>query len=132
MAIWCDTCVHEGLDPYDPICMGCRGGTIDTAPSSYMKVEPTQTVEDTAPTAVSMVDHPSHYQSENGMECIEEMILVFGKEAVKNFCLCNVWKYRYRASEKNGQEDMDKAHWYMKKFKELCDIEEARQCIIDI
>ena len=132
MAIWCDTCVHEKLDAYHPICMECRGGSIDTAPSSYMKVAPTQTVEDTAPTAVSMVDHPSHYQSENGMECIEEMILVFGKEAVKNFCLCNVWKYRYRADAKNGQEDRDKADWYMAKFKELTDNGQWEQTHPDI
>lgn len=63
------------------------------------------------------VNHPSHYN--RGMECIEEMIAVFGIEAVKNFCICNVWKYRYRASEKNGQEDLDKADWYMKKYVEL-------------
>ena len=63
------------------------------------------------------VNHPSHYN--RGMECIEEMIAVFGIEAVKNFCICNVWKYRYRASEKNGQEDLDKADWYMSKYMEL-------------
>ena len=64
------------------------------------------------------VNHPSHYTN-GGMECIDEMILVFGKAAVMNFCLCNVWKYRKRALHKNGQEDLDKADWYMNKFKEL-------------
>ena len=34
------------------------------------------------------VNHPSHYNREDAMEAIDEMILVFGKEAVKNFCLC--------------------------------------------
>ena len=63
------------------------------------------------------VNHPDHYN--RGMECIDEMIAVFGIEAVKNFCICNVWKYRYRASDKNGQEDLDKADWYMKKYVEL-------------
>lgn len=67
------------------------------------------------------VDHPSHYNREDAIECIEEMVLVFGKEAVKNFCLCNVWKYRYRSSEKNGEIDLKKSDWYMKKYLELSD-----------
>lgn len=64
------------------------------------------------------VDHPSHYNT-GGMECIDEMVLIFGVEAVKHFCLCNAWKYRYRAMDKNGKEDMEKSHWYIAKYKEL-------------
>jgi len=45
--------------------------------------------------------------------------LVFGKEAVQNFCLCNAWKYRYRAADKNGEEDLKKSDWYLNKYKEL-------------
>ena len=63
------------------------------------------------------VDHPNHYN--RGMECIEEMISVFGIGMVRNFCLLNVWKYRYRAAEKNGEEDIKKSDWYMKKYIEL-------------
>lgn len=63
------------------------------------------------------VNHPSHYT--HGMESIEEMREVFGVEAVKSFCLCNVWKYRKRALYKNGEEDMAKADWYMAKYMEL-------------
>ena len=66
------------------------------------------------------VDHPDHYNREYAIECIEEMFLVFGKEAVKDFCLCNIWKYRYRATDKNGEIDLEKSDWYMKKYKELC------------
>lgn len=65
------------------------------------------------------VEHPKHYNREGGMECIDEMILVFGKEAVKSFCLCNAWKYRYRAADKNGEEDLKKSDWYLQKYKEL-------------
>ena len=71
---------------------------------------PTEPVED-------MVNKPPHYN--HGMECIDEMELVFGKEAVMKFCLCNVWKYRKRAMYKNGQEDMDKSDWYVNKYQEL-------------
>ena len=35
------------------------------------------------------VDHPSHYNREGAMECINEMLLIFGKENVKAFCLLN-------------------------------------------
>lgn len=66
-----------------------------------------------------MVNHPSHYCREDAMECINEMVLIFGKEAVKNFCLCNAWKYRYRAADKNGEEDLRKSDWYIRKYKEL-------------
>ena len=66
------------------------------------------------------VNHPQHYNRKNAMECIDEMILVFGEEAVKHFCLCNAWKYRYRAADKNGEEDLKKSDWYLKKYKELC------------
>ena len=65
------------------------------------------------------VDHPKHYNRDGGMECIDEMILIFGREAVKDFCKCNAWKYRYRAADKNGEEDLKKSDWYLKKYKEL-------------
>lgn len=65
------------------------------------------------------VDHPSHYNRTDAMECIDEMILVFGKQATMNFCLLNAWKYRYRSSSKNGEEDLRKSDWYLRKFKEL-------------
>ena len=65
------------------------------------------------------VNHPSHYNREDAMECIDEMVLIFGKEAVKNFCLCNAWKYRYRAADKNGMEDLKKSDWYLRKYKEF-------------
>ena len=65
------------------------------------------------------VNHPAHYEREGAMECIDEMLLIFGKEAVMNFCLCNAWKYRYRASAKNGDEDYFKSDWYIQKYREL-------------
>lgn len=65
------------------------------------------------------VSRPAHYTREGAMECIDEMLLVFGSAAVKDFCLLNAWKYRYRAAKKNGDEDMRKSDWYMAKYKEL-------------
>ena len=68
---------------------------------------------------VDMVNRPPHYCREDAMECIDEMELVFGIKAVKYFCLCNAWKYRYRAADKNGEEDIRKSDWYLRKYKEL-------------
>lgn len=65
------------------------------------------------------VEHPSHYNREGAMECIDEMRLIFGDEAVAHFCLLNAWKYRYRAADKNGEEDLKKSDWYLQKYKEI-------------
>lgn len=69
--------------------------------------------------SVETVNHPKHYSREGAMECIDEMVLVFGAEATMHFCLLNAWKYRYRAAEKNGEEDLRKSDWYMAKYAEL-------------
>lgn len=63
------------------------------------------------------VNHPAHYQGKN--ECIDVMVAMFGKEAVKHFCMCNAYKYRFRADKKNGAEDIEKAEWYESKLIEL-------------
>lgn len=64
------------------------------------------------------VTNPEHYQT-NAMECIDEMVVVFGKKAVINFCNLNAWKYRYRSDHKGGKDDLEKADWYLKKSLEL-------------
>ena len=63
------------------------------------------------------VNHPEHYQGKN--ECIDVMLAMFGVEAVKHFCMCNAYKYRFRADKKNGAEDIAKAEWYESKLIEL-------------
>lgn len=64
------------------------------------------------------VNHPVHYTS-GKYECFDEMIALFGKEAVVDFCKCNVYKYKYRSQLKNGAEDLAKADWYMDRIFEL-------------
>ena len=73
-------------------------------------------------TMKEQIDHPNHYNREDAMECIDELLQVFGKTTVQHFCLCNVWKYRYRAGQKDSEEaikDLKKSDWYMKKYLEL-------------
>ena len=78
--------------------------------------ESTETVEPTN----DVIKHPNHYCREGAMECIDEMVLLFGKDVVKHFCLCNIWKYRYRSNHKNGEEDIRKSDQYVRIYKELC------------
>lgn len=104
----CDDCPLKVDD------CGCKTGYEDCweAIAAHMtKIELAETKKTEA------VDHPAHYQGKH--ECINEMIALFGVEAVKHFCMCNVYKYRFRAANKNGQEDLDKADWYMDKLMEL-------------
>lgn len=70
------------------------------------------------------VNHPAHYQGKN--ECINVMIAMFGVEAVKHFCMCNAYKYRFRAGMKNGAEDIEKAEWYESKLIELGDVDDGK------
>lgn len=88
----------------------------------YTEQEKAMIIENDTPTVEhNVISQPSHYNREGAMECIDEMILLFGKETVKHFCLCNMWKYRYRASDKNGKEDMEKSDEYMRIYKKLCE-----------
>ncbi len=69
-----------------------------------------------------MVNNPSHYQSMMkglNIDCITAMRAAFGDYETAVFCKLNAFKYVWRASSKNGNEDIDKASWYLKKYREL-------------
>lgn len=58
------------------------------------------------------VNGPAHY---HGTECIENMRKLYGDEAVRWFCICNAYKYRFRNGSKPGvsaEQDREKADWY--------------------
>lgn len=65
--------------------------------------------------------HPDYYNS-NGIEAWDIMEMLFGKEAVLNFCECSIIKYHYRKDRK-GQRDSDilKIANYHRKAAELID-----------
>lgn len=71
------------------------------------------------------VNHPSHYET-GKYECIDVMIETQGIEAVKNFCICNAFKYLYRHENKNGVEDVRKAKWYLGKYLELVESDKEK------
>ena len=62
--------------------------------------------------------NPDHYKNSTSLECIEAMEMIFGKEAVYDFCVLNAFKYIWRWKHKNGSEDLDKAKWYLTRSKE--------------
>lgn len=64
------------------------------------------------------VNHPTHYET-GKFECIEVMLETQGIEAVQDFCICNAFKYLYRHKNKNADEDIKKAIWYLNKYLEL-------------
>ena len=69
-----------------------------------------------------LINNPNYYQQKNGRECIEEMVLLFGKKAVIDFCRCNAYKYKFRAGKKENnpkEQDLAKANWYLDYINKL-------------
>ena len=67
------------------------------------------------------VNHPSYYESECSLECIDVMMCCFDYDAVFNFCVCNAFKYLWRHKFKNGSEDLKKAAWYINRAEKIMD-----------
>ena len=61
-----------------------------------------------------MVSHPSHYQSNNGIEVID-VIEAFtdGLIGIEATDTGNILKYICRWKRKNGLQDLEKAQWYL-------------------
>ncbi|KAB7752776.1 DUF3310 domain-containing protein [Mycolicibacterium mucogenicum] len=59
--------------------------------------------------AADMVNHPPHYQPIAGVtfECIDVTRQL-------SFNVGNAVKYVWRADRKNGLQDLEKAHWYLR------------------
>ena len=65
------------------------------------------------------VNHPAHYET-NGIECIDAMVASQGAEAVRNYCVCNAFKYIWRHQHKGkSDEDIQKAIWYLNRYLNL-------------
>ena len=71
------------------------------------------------------VNHPQHYTNSWGIECIDAMEAAFGVAEVASFCKLNAFKYIWRCFRKgDGVEDVDKALWYLHRYKELVQSDE--------
>ena len=63
--------------------------------------------------------NPDHYKNETSLECIEAMQIAFGRERVLTFCMLNAFKYIWRWKNKNGEEDLNKASWYVSRARDI-------------
>ena len=62
----------------------------------------------------AMVSHPSHYQSETGLETIDVIeAFTFDLKGIEATDTGNVLKYMCRWKNKNGVQDLEKARWYL-------------------
>lgn len=110
--ICCHNCAHSQKPLNEYPCSEC-----DDNLNRFMFKQPTKPPRD------EEINHPSRYAG-GKFECIEVMADVFGKEAVKDFCLLNAFKYIWRQEKKGGVEDVKKAVWYLNKYIELSDSHE--------
>lgn len=95
----CETCKHKKVVSIDFPCCKCFTGEMWESDEEE-------------------INSPSRY-NKNGFECIEVMIAIFGKEAVRQFCKLNAFKYIWRESDKGKVNDIKKAKYYLKKYVEL-------------
>lgn len=60
------------------------------------------------------VNHPEHYQSESGIECIDAIRASLGLDGFVAYCRGNAIKYSWRSGKKSEHaEDLRKAAWYL-------------------
>ena len=72
----------------------------------------------------NVVNHPAHYQLDNGMEAIDVIRGVLGDKGYKDFCRGNALKYLCRAGKEGLiTDDLKKAAWYVN--EEIKQYEEA-------
>ena len=59
------------------------------------------------------VNQPPHYPA-GGVECIDAMREALSPEEFRGFCKGNALKYVWREARKNGDQDLQKAVWYLR------------------
>ena len=65
---------------------------------------------------MDMVNHPPHYKSDNGIECIDVIKAALGDE-FNAYCRGTSMKYIWRTGKKwNADEDIKKAIWYLEQI----------------
>lgn len=60
-----------------------------------------------------LINHPEHYQSDTGIECIDAIQSALTPEEFRGYCKGNVLKYTWREKKKGGTESLEKAAWYL-------------------
>lgn len=65
-------------------------------------------------TITDNVNHPEHYTSGN-VECIDAIQAALTEDEFRGYCKGNAIKYSWRERNKGGNEDLQKAVWYLTK-----------------
>lgn len=64
-----------------------------------------------------MVNHPPHYDSESGLECIDAIRAMLGEDGFSAYCRGTAMKYIWRTGHKwDADEDIKKAIWYLQEM----------------
>ena len=109
----------ESFNEDDMMCCDCAKASVEEKQGCYRRI-PLSWNKD-----VDKV-HPDHYKQDGRRECIDEMIILFGRERVADWCRLTAYKYLYRHGNKKGESadtDMAKCRWYMDKAVELDGVE---------
>jgi len=112
--------IYSGLcrnyDDNDEVCKTCSRNNVQKQQSCFSAVAGGRAEGD------GDKIHPDHYKLDGRRECIEEMIILFGKERVADWCKITAYKYLYRHGSKKGEsagDDLKKMEYYLNKAKEL-------------
>ena len=116
----CENCIYSGQPITSAVCGYCGMELNNYMPKTdkYTTMIVEEFEYDEGLGGKEEVNHPSRYNS-NKYECIDVMVDVFGEEETAAFCKLNAFKYIWREKHKGGAEDIDKAIWYLSKYKEL-------------
>ena len=99
-----------GISNYGDIKYACKG--FDDR-LWWLSGEELELVESLKIDTFDAVSKPSHYNHSGGIECIDYIRQVLGKEGFIAYCRGNQIKYQHRAMYKGKPvEDLEKAHQY--------------------
>lgn len=94
-------------------------GAERTIPMAEYREDMNQLLEKKKEEKVDNVNHPKHYEGSCSIECIDAMRFALEDQGLAYFCAGNVFKYLWRYKFKNGEEDLQKAKWYMIELSQL-------------
>lgn len=102
----CNTCLNK--DSKANACACC------ITDASRPNAIPSHWIPKMVPVEEDLVNHPSHYKTESGIETID-VIEAFtkGLEGIEATDTGNIIKYICRWKKKNGLQDLKKAQWYL-------------------
>lgn len=128
-SLGCPDCAIKNVKGYDPDlpfeefsdeCLdACLKAIEDAKSAKELAAIPRPKVAPPTETSLKDAVHPHHYKLPCGMQVVDVEVAMFGREAVMAHCLCTASEYILRSRQKNGVEDIKKAHWWLCEYLEL-------------